>query len=217
MSSANQIQILTYPHIPDVSHNHYLRNCIFPHWLRCVDNLYILLNSHKPFMYLLYELSRLYCSNIFKIQPNLTYFRKKWSFWWSTQMERNPGRNQWISMSLQIHCRISERCVVFFTFSLFDRNILLDDQSLAEMHAFHLKCAHLNSKCAKQLISTKICWYLGNWWLEAIRETWHACISHISMKCVIERPLTRMVILWLDFWWLLFGGATEPQDLACVF
>ena len=43
---------------------------------------------------------------------------------------------------------------------------------------FKVKCMYFTLKCTKQLISTPACWYLGNWWLKAIKVyLWNACIS----------------------------------------
>ena len=55
---------LAFWHISDNSHNRYLHNCMLPHWLWCVDNSHILLNSHKMFACFLCKLSGLHCIRV---------------------------------------------------------------------------------------------------------------------------------------------------------
>ena len=72
-------------HIPDNSHNHYLQNCMLPHWLRCVDNSHILLNLHTIFAYFLCELSGSTVVPITVLDRCVVShkrWRRRWWWWW---------------------------------------------------------------------------------------------------------------------------------------
>ena len=61
---------------------------------------------------------------------------------------------------------------------------------MLEMDVFHSEGMHLTLKCIKQLIPVQILG-IGDWRLS--RQTYE---MHFKMKCVIDRPLPGMVILF---------------------
>ena len=69
-------------------------------------------------------------------------------------------------------------------------------------------------KCTKRLISTQICWYLGNWWLKDIKENqWNV---YISLEMHDRKPLVIAPHL-LRHWFLLPSWGTLQKLLYCFF